>query len=163
MRNNRLFFCLFSFTRPPQLSLFVQLRFLFFSTLCFAPVLWIPSPEPPRITIAGAAAPPAPARPSRPPRRPTLLPPHRAALPIDHSRVRPAAPHGRHLVTAPTRAGDAGRAVAVFRCMLAEDVVPNEVTLAGVVTAFVRHGAPTTVAIMAHGVVLRRGWMSLSL
>ena len=54
-------------------------------------------------------------------------------------------------------------AVAVFRCMLAEDVVPNAVTLAGVVTAFVRHGAPTTVAIMAHGVVLRRGWMSLSL
>ncbi|PUZ56597.1 hypothetical protein GQ55_5G336700 [Panicum hallii var. hallii] len=60
------------------------------------------------------------------------------------------------VVTALARAGHAGRAVAVFRCMLAEDVVPSEVTLAGVVTAFARHGAPMTVAV-AHGVALRRG------
>ena len=67
------------------------------------------------------------------------------------------------VIAALSRAGHAGRSVAVLCRMLAEDVVPNEVTLAGVVTAVVRHGAPTTVAIMAHGVVLRRGWMSLSL
>ncbi|KAF8673896.1 hypothetical protein HU200_048343 [Digitaria exilis] len=72
-------------------------------------------------------------------------------------------PHGHRdavsyttVVTALARAGHAGRAVAVFRCMLAGDVVPNEVTLAGVVTAFACHGAPATVGV-AHGVALRRG------
>ncbi|CAL5016209.1 unnamed protein product [Urochloa decumbens] len=60
------------------------------------------------------------------------------------------------VVTALARAGHAGPAAAVFRCMLAEDVVPNEVTLAGVVTAFARHGAPAAVGV-AHGFALRMG------
>ncbi|RCV46425.1 hypothetical protein SETIT_9G530700v2 [Setaria italica] len=60
------------------------------------------------------------------------------------------------VVTALARAGHAGRAVAVFRCMLAEDIIPNEVTLAGVVMAFARHGALATVGV-AHGVALRWG------
>nr|CAB3503655.1 unnamed protein product [Digitaria exilis] len=62
------------------------------------------------------------------------------------------------VVTALARAGagHAGRAVDVFRRMLAGHVVPNEVTLAGVVTAFACHGAPATVGV-AHGVALRRG------
>ena len=38
---------------------------------------------------------PAPARPSRPSRYPPLLPPRRATLPADHSRVRSAAPPPR--------------------------------------------------------------------
>jgi pentatricopeptide repeat protein len=44
----------------------------------------------------------------------------------------------------------------MFRCMLAEDVIPNEVTLAGVVMAFAGHGALAAVGV-AHGVALRRG------
>jgi len=60
------------------------------------------------------------------------------------------------VVTALSRAGHAGRSVAVLCRMLAEDVVPNEVTLAGVVMAFARHGAPMIVAV-AHGVALRGG------
>ncbi|OEL23600.1 Pentatricopeptide repeat-containing protein [Dichanthelium oligosanthes] len=60
------------------------------------------------------------------------------------------------VVTALARTGHAGRAVAVFRRMLAEDVVPNEVTLAGVVTAFTSHGAPAIVGVV-HGLALRRG------
>jgi len=60
------------------------------------------------------------------------------------------------LVTALARAGHAGRAVAVFRGMLSDDVLPNEVTLAGAVTVFANHGAAATVG-MAHGVALCRG------
>ncbi|OQU89712.1 hypothetical protein SORBI_3002G251800 [Sorghum bicolor] len=59
------------------------------------------------------------------------------------------------LVTALARAGHAGRAVAVFRGMLSENVVPNEVTLAGAIMAFARCGAPATVG-MIHGFALKR-------
>ncbi|KAJ1285410.1 hypothetical protein BS78_03G278200 [Paspalum vaginatum] len=60
------------------------------------------------------------------------------------------------VVTALARAGHVGCAVAVVRSMLAEDVFPNEVTLAGVIVAFARHGTRETVG-MAHGVAVRRG------
>lgn len=59
------------------------------------------------------------------------------------------------LVTAFARAGHAARAVAVFRSMLSENVVPNEATLAGAITAFARCGAPATVG-MIHGFALQR-------
>ncbi|TVU20768.1 hypothetical protein EJB05_30364, partial [Eragrostis curvula] len=60
------------------------------------------------------------------------------------------------VVTALARAGHAGRAVGVFRCMLSEAVPPNEVTLAGVVTALARQEAPAPVG-MAHGVAAQLG------
>ncbi|CAD6218682.1 unnamed protein product [Miscanthus lutarioriparius] len=59
------------------------------------------------------------------------------------------------LVTALARAGHAGRAVALFRGTLSENVVPNEVTLAGAIMAFARHGAPVTMG-MIHGFALQR-------
>ncbi|GJN31837.1 hypothetical protein PR202_gb20286 [Eleusine coracana subsp. coracana] len=60
------------------------------------------------------------------------------------------------VVTALARAGHTGHAVGVFRGMLADAVPPNEVTLAGVVTALVRQRAPAPVG-MAHGVAVQRG------
>ncbi|CAM0876254.1 unnamed protein product [Alopecurus aequalis] len=60
------------------------------------------------------------------------------------------------VLTALARAGHAEDAVAVFRGMLAQDVPPNEVTLAGVLTAFA-HGRASVPVGVAHGVTVRRG------
>lgn len=46
--------------------------------------------------------------------------------------------------------------MAVFRGMLAQDVPPNEVTLAGVITALARDWAPAPLG-MVHGVAVQRG------
>lgn len=60
------------------------------------------------------------------------------------------------VLTALARAGHAEDAVAVFRGMLAQGVPPNEVTLAGVLTALSHDTAPVPVS-MAHAVTVRRG------
>ncbi|KAI4984876.1 hypothetical protein ZWY2020_017506 [Hordeum vulgare] len=60
------------------------------------------------------------------------------------------------VLTALARAGHAEDAVAVFRGMLAQDVPPNEVTLAGVLTALALERPPVPVGV-AHGVTVRRG------
>ncbi|KAL6615518.1 hypothetical protein ACP70R_037788 [Stipagrostis hirtigluma subsp. patula] len=62
------------------------------------------------------------------------------------------------VVTGLARAGRVGRAVAVFRGMLREPVPPNEVTLAGVITALALacHRTPASVG-MVHGIAVRRG------
>ncbi|XP_040246819.1 pentatricopeptide repeat-containing protein At5g19020, mitochondrial [Aegilops tauschii subsp. strangulata] len=60
------------------------------------------------------------------------------------------------VLTALARAGHAEDAVAVFRGMLAQDVPPNEVTLAGMLTALAQERPPVPVGV-AHGVTVRRG------
>uniref|UniRef100_A0ACD5X8P3 Uncharacterized protein n=1 Tax=Avena sativa TaxID=4498 RepID=A0ACD5X8P3_AVESA len=60
------------------------------------------------------------------------------------------------VLTALARAGHAEDALAVFRGMLAQGVPPNEVTLAGVLTALAHERAPVPVGV-AHGVTVRRG------
>ncbi|XP_006644150.1 pentatricopeptide repeat-containing protein At5g19020, mitochondrial [Oryza brachyantha] len=55
-----------------------------------------------------------------------------------------------------SRAGHPERALGVFRDMLAEAVLPNEVTLAEVLTALACDGAPAPVGA-AHGIAVRHG------